>query len=251
MAPLLATGAVDSLQNGLLCSFQRGYGTYVGVIKVWPHWESSGKRTCDDDGTILTSNENVGTSHFMQMCNVGAFCPDDAREARAIGKGKISDMGRRYCLLDRFCNRTFGPIDARLVTGLQIPRRLALLRVGVIFDDFPVGLSDGMFHVINPRRGGRRVRRTRGLRSSSRLGGRLGFHTEKAKSAKNGALRRHGILVLQWDHKAVCYGLRGRGIGNLRLRRHEHNHRLWSYLRDNQPSAVRSPLRPTRWHLPP
>jgi len=93
---------------------------------------------------------NVGVGHFMQTSDVGAFRSDDAREAGAIRKRKESDVGRRLCFLDRFRYGVFGLVDARLVTSLEVPRRFALLRVSVIFDNLPIGLSDGIFGIMRP-----------------------------------------------------------------------------------------------------
>lgn len=174
----------------------------------------------------------------MQTCDVGTFRADDAREAGAIRKREESDVGRRLGLLDRVSYGVIGLVDARLVTSLQIPRRVAFLGVGVIFDNLPVSLSDGIFDIVDASRLCRGARRTSGQRGSGGLGGKLDFDAEVAKSAENGALRRYSIVIFQWDRDTIRDTLRRGGIGNLRLQRRERNHRL-DQTRDNEPSIVR------------
>jgi hypothetical protein len=199
------------------------------VINFWVGFAREGRkkkiRTCDDDGTILPSDINISIGHFVQTCDVGALRSDDARETGAIGKHEETDVGRRLGLFNRLPDRVFGLVDARLVAGLQSPSRVAVLGVGVIFDDLPIGLGDGIFGIVDARRLCCRVRGTRGLGRSGRVRGRLSFHTEMAKSAEDGALRRHGVVVLQWDSGRVRYSLRRCSIGDLRLQRREHGWR--------------------------
>jgi hypothetical protein len=197
-----------------------------GIIKVLVSlrhegWKKRSNGTCDDDGVVLTPDMDVGIGHFVQACDVGALRSDDAREAGAIGKRKETDVGGRLGLFDRVPDGVFGLVDARLVAGLQGPRRFAILGVGVIFDHLPVSLRDGIFGIVDARR--RRCRRRgRGTGGHGRLGrlrGRLGFDAEMAKGAEDRALRRYGVVILQWDGDRVRYGLRRGGISNLRLQR--------------------------------
>jgi hypothetical protein len=185
------------------------------------------KRTRDDDGAILTSDIDIGIGHVVKTCDVRALRSDDARKAGAIGKHEETDVGRRIGLFDRFPDGVFGLVDARLVASLQSPSRVAILGVGVIFDDLPlaVGLRDGIFGIVDARRLCRRVRGTRGQGRPGRLRGRLCFDAEMSKGAEDGALRRHGVVVLQWNGGRVRYSLRRGGIGDLRLQRREHGWR--------------------------
>lgn len=154
----------------------------------------------------------------MQTRDVGTFRSDDAWEAGAIRKREESDVGRRLGLLDPVPYGVFGLVHARLVASLQIPRRVAFLGIGVIFDSLPVGLSDGIFDdIVDASRLCRRARGTRGQRGSGGLSGNLGFDAEMAKSAENCALRRYSFVILQRDRNSVRDTLRRGGISNLRL----------------------------------
>lgn len=175
------------------------------------------RRTCDDDGAVLAPDENVGIGHFVQTRDVGTFRSDDAWEAGAIRKREESDVGRRLGLLDAVPYGVFGLVHARLVASLQIPRRVAFLGIGVIFDSLPVGLSDGILDIVDASRLCRRARGTRGQRGSGGLSGKLGFDAEMAKSAENCALGRYSFVILQWDRNSVRDTLRRGGISNLRL----------------------------------
>ena len=174
----------------------------------------------------------------MQTRDVGTFRSDDAWEAGAIRKREESDVGRRLGLLDRVPYGVFDLVNARLVTSLQIPRRVAFLGVGVIFDNLPVSLSDGIVDIVDASCPFRRARGTRGQRGSGGLGGKLGFDAEMAKSAENCALRRYSIVVFQWDRNTIRDTFRRGGISNLQLQRRERNHQL-DQTRDNEPSVVR------------
>jgi len=138
-------------------------------------------------------------------------------------KREESDVGRRLCLVERIRQRNLGLIDVGLVASLEIPRRLALLGVGVVLDDLPLSLGDGIFDVVNARGRRRRARGMRGQRRFGGMGGRLGFHAEMAESAEDRTLRRDGIVILQWNGKGVRYALRPGGTGDLQLQRDEHN----------------------------
>jgi hypothetical protein len=172
VAPLLATGTAYSFQDGFLCGLYRGLGAYIISVPsdsaVAARGTENEKRTSDGDGVILAPDKDAGTRHFVQACDVGALGSDDAREAGAIRKREEPDVSRRLCLFDRFRHRVLGLVDARLVAGLQSPGRLALLGVGVIRDDLPMSLGDGVFGIIDARR-----RRGRGARRTD--GGDRGF----------------------------------------------------------------------------
>ena len=215
-------------------------GPISSIVSIWSrHGEGRGKgRTCDDDSAVLTPDDNVGIGHFVQTCDVGTFRSDDACEAGAIGEREESDVGRRLGLLDRVPYGAFGHVHARLVTSPQVPCRVAFLGVGVIFDNLPVSLSDGIFDIVDASRLCRRARRTRGQRGSGGLGGNIGFDAEMAKSAENCALRRYSFLILQWDRDSVRDTLRRGGISDLGLQRRKRNHQL-GQTRDNEPSVAR------------